>query len=84
MKNKLLKILGTILRVVAFFIAQYHIRKYYDIDPRIWFFVVFGISFVDLFDIGVALYFEINSLEDYLKFIHFLNLYQKYPKKQNL
>lgn len=67
MKKKLLKILGTILAVVAFFIAQYHIRQYYGIDPRIWFFVVFGISFVGFVAILVAFDSEMESIEKYFK-----------------
>ncbi len=67
MKKKLLKILGTILIVVAFFIDQYHIRQYYGIDPRIWFFVVFGISFVGFVAILVIFYSEINSAQEYFK-----------------
>lgn len=58
MKKTLLKILA----IVAFFIAQYQIRKYYGIDPRIWFFVVYGISLV-----GVSVMFdsEIKNMREY-------------------
>lgn len=67
MKKALLKILGTILAVVLFFIAQYHIRQYYDIDPRIWFFVVYGISIVGIITILVVFYPEIKRMEEYFK-----------------
>ena len=67
MKKAFLKILGTILAVVLFFIAQYHIRQYYDIDPRIWFFVVYGISIVGIITILVVFYPEIKRLEKYFK-----------------
>lgn len=58
MKKTLLKILA----LVAFFIAQYQIRKYYGIDPRIWFFVVYGISLVG----GIAMFYsEIKNMGEY-------------------
>lgn len=46
MKKTFIKILVNVLVVVVFIIGQYQIREYYGIDPRIWFFVVFGISFI--------------------------------------
>ena len=67
MKKTLLKILGTIFAIVAFFIAQYHIRQYYGIDPRIWFFVVFGISVVGFIAILFVFYSEIKNMEEYFK-----------------
>lgn len=67
MKKTLLKILGTIFAIVAFFIAQYHIRQYYGIDPRIWFFVVFGISVVGFIAISYVFYSEIKNMEEYFK-----------------
>ena len=67
MKKTLLKILGTIFTILVFFIAQYHIRQYYGIDPRIWFFVIFGISVVGFIAILAVLYSEIKSMEEYFK-----------------
>ena len=67
MRKTLLKILGTIFAVAVFLIAQYYIRQYYGIDPRIWFFVVFGISFIGLFAILVVFDFEIESIKAYFK-----------------
>ncbi len=81
MKKKLLKILGTILAVVAFFIAQYHIRQYYDIDPRIWFFVILGISFVGFVAIFVAFYSEIHSIEEYFNTHSFSQFISETSKK---
>ena len=81
MKKKLLKILGTILAVVAFFIAQYHIRKYYGIDPRIWFFVVFGISFVGVVAILIAFHSEIKSMQKYFESYSFAECISKIPRK---
>ena len=81
MKKKLLKIVGTILAVVAFFIAQYHIRQYYDIDPRIWFFVVFGISFIGVVTIIAVFYSEINNMEEYFKTHSFSEFISEISKK---
>lgn len=81
MKKTLFKILGTLLTIVVFIITQYHIRRYYNIDPRIWFFVVFGISFVGYCVILCIFYSEIKSMMSILKLIHFLNSYQRLPKK---
>lgn len=61
------KILGTILTIAIFIITQYHIRRYYNIDPRIWFFVVFGISFIVFFIICGIFYSEIKSMGEYFK-----------------
>ena len=81
MKKTLLKILGTLLTIVVFIITQYHIRRYYNIDPRIWFFVVFGISFVGYCVILCIFHSEIKSMMSILKLIHFLNSHQRLPKK---
>ncbi len=81
MQKKLLKILETISAVVVFFIAQYHIRQYYSIDPRIWLFVVFGISFVGFLTIWGAFYSEINSLEEYFKTHSFSKFISEISKK---
>ena len=81
MKKTLFKILGTLLTIVVFIIMQYHIRRYYNIDPRIWFFVVFGISFVGYCVILCIFYSEIKSMMSILKLIHFLNSYQRLLKK---
>ena len=69
------------MTIVVFIITQYHIRRYYNIDPRIWFFVVFGISFVGYCVILCIFYSEIKSMMSILKLIHFLNSYQRLPKK---
>lgn len=81
MKKTLFKILVTLLTIVVFIIMQYHIRRYYNIDPRIWFFVVFGISFVGYCVILCIFYSEIKSMMSILKLIHFLNSYQRLLKK---
>lgn len=62
MKKTLFKILGTLLTIVVFIITQYHIRRYYNIDPRIWFLVVFGISDVGFCVILGIFYSEIKSI----------------------
>ena len=67
MKKTLLKILGMFLAIVAFFVVQHYIRQYYGIDPRIWFFVVFGLSMVGLFIIFIAFYSEIKNMDEYFK-----------------
>mgnify|MGYP004638729971 CR=1 FL=1 len=67
MKKTLFKILGTLLTIVVFIITQYHIRRYYNIDPRIWFFVVFGISFVGFCVILGIFYSEIKSMREYFE-----------------
>ena len=67
MKKTLFKILGTMLTIVIFIITQYHIRRYYNIDPRIWFFVVFGISFVGFCIIFYIFYSEIKSMKEYFE-----------------
>ena len=67
MKKILLKILGTILAIVVFCNAQHYIRQYYGIDPRIWFFVVYGISIVGLIIILMIFHSEIKNMEEYFK-----------------
>ena len=67
MKKTLFKILGTLVTIVVFIITQYHIRRYYNIDPRIWFFVVFGISFVGFCVILGIFYSEIESMREYFE-----------------
>ena len=67
MKKTTIKILGTILAVIIFFVAQYHVRIYYDIDPRIWFFVVLGISFAGFIAILILFFSEIVRMEEYFK-----------------
>ena len=63
MKKTLLKILGTFFAIVAFYVAQYHIRQYYGIDPRFWFFVVFGLSMVGYI---IVKYFKTHSFFDFI------------------
>lgn len=65
MKKTFIKILGTVLAVTVFFIAQYHIRQYYGVDPRIWFFVVFGISLVGFIAILIGFSSEIKKMKEY-------------------
>lgn len=75
MKKTLLKVLGTLLTIVVFIITQYHIRRYYNIDPRIWFFVVYGISFVGFCVICGIFYSEIKSMKEYFEthsFVEFI------------
>lgn len=67
MKKTFIKILGTILAVIVFFVAQYHVRQYYGIDPRIWFFVVFGISLLGFIAILIGFFSEIKRMEEYFK-----------------
>lgn len=71
MKKTLFKFLGTIIAVVVFFIAQYHIRKYCGIDPRIWFFVVFGISLIGYVAIAVVFsndnYMKTHSFSEFIE-----------------
>ena len=67
MKKTLLKILGTFFAIVAFYVAQYHIRQYYGIDPRFWFFVVFGLSMVGYIIVMVAFCSEIQNIDKYFK-----------------
>ena len=67
MKKTLFKILGTMLTIVIFIFTQYHIRRYYNIDPRIWFFVVFGISLVGFCIIFYIFYSEIKSMKEYFE-----------------
>lgn len=59
MKKALFKILGTLLTIVVLIIVEYYIRRYYDIDPRIWFFVVFATSIAGL--IIIVAIFESNK-----------------------
>lgn len=77
MKKTLLKILETILVVVVFFVIQYYVRQYYNIDPRIWFFVVLGMFLIGIIAILVAFYSEIKSMEEYFKIHSFSKFLSK-------
>lgn len=81
MKKTLFKILGTLLTIVVFIITQYHIRRYYNIDPRIWFFVVFGISFVGFCVILGIFYSEIKSMREYFETHSFFELVSEIAEK---
>ncbi len=81
MKKTLFKILGTLLAVVVFIITQYHIRRYYNIDPRIWFFVVLGISFVGFCVICGIFYSEIKSMREYFETHSFFEFISEIAKK---
>ena len=81
MKKTLFKILGTLLTIVVFIIAQYHIRRYYNIDPRIWFFVVFGISFVGFCVILGIFYSEIKSMIEYFETHSFFEFVSEIAEK---
>lgn len=81
MKKTLFKILGTLLAIVVFIITQYHIRRYYTIDPRIWFFVVYGISFVGFCVIWGIFYSEIKSMRKYFETHSFFEFISKIAKK---
>lgn len=65
MKKIALKILGTIFAITAVLIAQYYIRKYYNIDSRIWFIVVYVIGIVTLFIIYATFNSEIKRIKQY-------------------
>lgn len=43
MIKTLLRILGTAFFIVALFDAQHYIQQYYNFDPRLWFFVEYGL-----------------------------------------
>ena len=62
MKKASLKILGTIFAIIAVFIGQYYIRKYYNIDPRIWFIVLYVIGIVTIFIIYAIFNSEIKKI----------------------
>lgn len=81
MKKTLFKILGTMLTIMIFIITQYHIRRYYNIDPRIWFFVVFGISFVGFFIIFYIFYSEIKCMKEYFETHSFFDFVSEIVKK---
>ena len=81
MKKTLFKILGTLLTIVVFIITQYHIRRYYNIDPRIWFFVVFGISFVGFCVILGIFYSEIKSMREYFETHSFFEFVSEIAEK---
>ena len=81
MKKILFKVLGTILAVIVFFISQFYIRRHFGIDPRIWFFVVFGISFVGFFGILLLFYSEIKSLNKYFTTHSIFELISKISEK---
>ena len=81
MKKTLFKILGTLLTIVVFIITQYHIRRYYNIDPRIWFFVVFGISFVGFCVIWCIFYSEIESMIKYFETHSFFEFVSEIAEK---
>lgn len=83
MKKTLFKILGTLLTIVVFIITQYHIRRYYNIDPRIWFFVVFGISFVGFYVIFNIFDSEIKSMIEYFETHLFFEFISEIAKKQS-
>lgn len=83
MKKTPLKVLGTLLTIVVFIVAQYHIRRYYNIDPRIWFFVVLGISFVGFCVVCGIFYSEIESMEEYFKTHSFFDFVSNISKKVN-
>lgn len=82
MKKILFKVLGTILAVVVFFISQFYIRRHFGIDPRIWFFVVFGISFVVFLGILLLFYSEIKSLDKYFTTHSIFELISEISEKQ--
>ncbi len=65
MKKASLKILGTIFAIIAVFIGQYYIRKYYNIDPRIWFIVLYVIGIVTIFIIYAIFNSEIKKIKQY-------------------
>ena len=81
MKKTLLKILGTILAIVVFIIAQYYIRIYYHIDPRIWFLIVYGISLIGLFLVYAIFYSEIIRMKDYFKTHSFYDFISEIAEK---
>ena len=81
MKKILFKILGTMLTIVIFIITQYHIRRYYNIDPRIWFFVVFGVSFVGFCIIFYIFYSEIKSMKEYFETHSFFDFVSEIVEK---
>lgn len=81
MKKTLFKILGTILTIVIFIITQCHIRRYYNIDPRIWFFVVYGISWVGFCIIFYIFYSEIKSMREYFETHSFFDFVSEIVEK---
>ena len=81
MKKTLFKILGTLLAIAVFIFTQYPVRKYYNIDSRIWFFVVFGISFVGLCAILYIFNPEIESMKEYFETHSFFKFIPKISKE---
>lgn len=84
MKKILFKILGTMLAIVVFIITQYHIRRYFNIDPRIWFFVVFNISFFGFCVIWGIFFSEIKSMREYFETHSFFEFISEIAKKTRL
>lgn len=69
---------------MVFIIIQYRIRRYYNIDPRIWFFVVFGISLVGFCVIFGIFYSEIKSIGEYFKTHSFFEFISEIAEKTKL
>ena len=72
MKKTLLKTLGTAIVIVLLVVILYHIRKYYNINPRVWFFVIYGISIICLTAIWFLFYPEIKMIQKHFKTYSFL------------
>lgn len=69
MKKTLLKILGTIVAIILFMIAQGYMRNYFNIDPRIWFLILFFVAFLGIIVISYIFDDELERMKKYL-YIH--------------
>lgn len=82
MKRSILKILTTILAIIIIVGILLTVYNSFEIDPRIWFFIIFGTAMI-LFLIVPRIIFnnELEQLQNYMETHTYREFYKEYLKK---
>ncbi len=82
MKRSILKILTTILAIIIIVGILLTVYNSFEIDPRIWFFIIFGTAMILLFVVtDIIFYNELELLQNYMETHTYREFYKEYLKK---
>ena len=82
MKRFFKKILATIVAIAILVVILLKIYNSFNIDPRIWFFIVFGTVMILIFIVPSTVFLnDLNKLQEYIKTHTFQEFYEEYLEK---
>lgn len=82
MKRIILKILATIVEIIILVVILLNVYNSFNIDSRIWFFIIFGTVMILLWIVPVIVFYnELEQLQNFIKTHNFKKFYEEYLEK---